>query len=44
MKTTKKILALLLMLGLVSACGIKGSLDLPEDENEQNISHPSNSY
>jgi predicted small lipoprotein YifL len=40
---TKIILALTLVLGL-SACGIKGGLDLPEDDNEQNTSKPSSSY
>jgi predicted small lipoprotein YifL len=42
-KITQTILALALVLGL-SACGIKGALDLPQDDEEQSMSQPSNSY
>ena len=42
-KITQIILALTLVLGL-SACGIKGGLDLPQDDNEQNTSKPASSY
>lgn len=45
--TNKKILTvgiLLLTLATVSGCGIKGALDLPEDEAEQSSYNPGASY
>ncbi len=37
-------LALLITLISLSSCGIKGALDLPQDDEEQSSSLPSNSY
>ncbi len=38
------IAALLLILGSVASCGIKGPLDLPQDDEEQSSNQPGTSY